>query len=130
MDRFPGKCRLSIVENVPYSEYINSLCASHVVLDQIYSYTPATNALIAMSRGLNVVSGGESDYYNFIGERENHPIINAPTNLDDLTDVLSDVVAHPELIAERGRRSREFVLKHNAAEIVAKRYLDFWTSKL
>jgi glycosyltransferase involved in cell wall biosynthesis len=130
MDRFPGKCRLSIVENVPYSEYINTLCASHVVLDQIYSYTPATNALIAMSRGLNVVSGGESDYYNFIGERENHPIINAPTNLDDLTDVLSDVVAHPELIAERGRRSREFVLKHNAAEIVAKRYLDFWTSKL
>jgi hypothetical protein len=106
------------------------MLSSHVLLDQIYSYTPATNALIAMSRGLNVVSGGEPDFYDFIGEHSNRPIINASTNLDDLTDVLADVVAHPELIAERGRQSRQFVLKHNAANIVAQRYLNFWTSKL
>ncbi len=126
----PGKSRLRIIENVPYAEYVKLMCSSHVVLDQIYSYTPATNALIAMSRGLNVVSGGEDDYYNFIGEHDNRPIINAPTNVDDLTDVLADVVMHPELIAERGLRSREFVIKHNATNIVAQRYLNFWTSKL
>jgi hypothetical protein len=126
----PGKSRLRIIENVPYAEYVKLMCSSHVVLDQIYSYTPATNALIAMSRGLNVVSGGEDDYYDFIGEHDNRPIINAPTNVDDLTDVLANVVMHPELIAERGRRSREFVLKHNATNIVAQRYLNFWTSKL
>lgn len=130
MERMPGKCDLTIVENVPYREYINTLCSSHVVLDQIYSYTPATNALISMSRGLNVVSGGEPDFYEFIGEYENRPIINAPVCLDELTEVLADVVAHPELIAERGRRSREFVIKHNAADVVANRCLKFWTSKL
>jgi hypothetical protein len=50
--------------------------------------------------------------------------------LDELTEALADVVGHPELIAERGRRSREFVVKHNAAEVVAQRYLNFWVSKL
>jgi hypothetical protein len=128
--RMPGKCQLSIIENIPYNEYIQRLCSSHVVLDQIYSYTPATNAMISMARGLNVVSGGEPDFYDFIGEHDNRPIINAPTELDELTEVLADVVAHPELIAERGRRSREFIIKHNAAPIVAQRYLNFWTSKL
>jgi hypothetical protein len=128
--KMPGRCKLTIVENLPYAEYVNTMLSSHVLLDQIYSYTPATNALIAMSRGLNVVSGGEPDFYDFIGEHSNRPIINASTNLDDLTDVLADVVAHPELIAERGRQSRQFVLKHNAANIVAQRYLNFWTSKL
>lgn len=128
--RMPGKCKLAIIENLPYKEYIQALCSSHVVLDQVYSYTPATNALISMARGLNVVSGGESEFYDFIGETDNRPIINAPTELDALTETLAEVVAHPELIAERGRRSREFVIKHNAAEVVAQRYLDFWTSKL
>ncbi len=130
VERMPGKCELTIVENIPYREYVNKLCSCHVVLDQIYSYTPATNALISMSRGLNVVTGGEPDFYDFIGESENRPIINAPTDVDELTEVLADVVSHPELIAERGRRSREFVIKHNSAEVVAQRYLDFWTSKL
>jgi hypothetical protein len=41
-----------------------------------------------------------------------------------------DVAINPEMLIERGQRSREFVEKHNAAPIVAKRYLDFWTSKL
>jgi hypothetical protein len=77
-----------------------------------------------------VVSGGEPDFYEFIGEYENRPIINAPVCLDELTEVLADVVAHPELIAERGRRSREFVIKHNAADVVANRCLKYWTSKL
>lgn len=128
--RMPGRCELRIVENLPYDEYVKVFCSSHVVLDQVYSYTPATNALIAMARGLNVVSGGEPEFYDFIGEKANRPIINAPTDLDELTEALADVVGHPELIAERGRRSREFVVKHNAAEVVAQRYLNFWASKL
>lgn len=128
VDRYPDKAELTIVENRPYAEFVQLLKQAHVVLDQIYSYTPATTALMSMAYGLNVVSGAEPEYYDFIGEYDNRPIINAPIDLDALTRTLEDVVLHPDLIAERGRKSREFVLKHNECEIVARRFLDFWTS--
>lgn len=128
--RHPDRAVLDIVENVPYDEFRRRLRDAHVVLDQIYSYTPATTALMAMAYGLNVVSGGEPEYYDFIGETDNRPIINAPIELDALTDCIEQVLLHPEQIAERGRRSREFVLKHNDCTTVAARFLDFWTRKL
>ncbi len=130
IDRHPGKAELIIVENRPYAEFVELLKGAHVVLDQIYSYTPATTALMAMAYGLNVVSGAEPEYYDFIGEQENRPIINAPIDCDALTDTLERIVLHPEEIAARGRRSREFVVKHNDADVVARRFLDFWTSRL
>lgn len=130
VDEMPDRAELVIVENRPYAEFVGLLKDAHVVLDQIYSYTPATTALMAMAYGLNVVSGGEQEYYDFIGEHDNRPIINAPIELDALTSTLREVVSHPERIARRGCRSREFVLKHNDSEVVARRFLDFWLSKL
>lgn len=130
IERHPDKAELEIVENLPYSSFVHRLRNSHLVLDQIYSYTPATTALMAMAYGLNVVSGAEPEYYSFIGENENKPIINAPTDLDELTDVLEKTILEPNLFYERGRSSREFVLKHNDVNVVARRFLDFWISKL
>ncbi|MBP3537909.1 MAG: glycosyltransferase, partial [Muribaculaceae bacterium] len=121
---------LVIVENRPYEEFTRLLRNAHVVLDQIYSYTPATTALLAMAYGLNVVSGGEPEYYDFIGERDKRPIINAPIDVEPLTDVIEDIILHPELIRERGRRSREFVEKHNDCRVVAHRFLDFWLKRI
>ncbi len=129
-DRYPGKAELTIVENRPFDEFVMLLCNSHVVLDQIYSYTPATTALMAMAYGLNTVSGGESDFYDYIGEHTLRPVINAPVELDELTETLDRTVSAPELIAQRGRESRLFVEKHNDCEIVAARFLDFWTKRL
>lgn len=130
VERYPDRAELVIVENRPFDEFTRLLKGAHVVLDQIYSYTPATTALMAMAYGLNVVSGGEDAYYDFIGEHENRPIINAPIDIEALTATIEDVVMHPGLIAERGRRSREFVEKHNECTLVARRYLDFWISRI
>lgn len=129
VEHYPEKAELVIVENRPFAEFVELLKGAHVVLDQIYSYTPATSALMAMSYGLNVVSGAEPEYYDFIEEYDNRPIINAPIELDALMATIEDVVLHPELIADRGRRSREFVVKHNDCEVVARRFLDFWTKR-
>ncbi|MGM9853054.1 MAG: glycosyltransferase [Muribaculaceae bacterium] len=129
-DASGGRVTLNIVENLPFSQYIGTMTDSHILLDQIYSYTPATNALMAMARGLNVVTGGEEDYYRFIGETENRPIINAPIDVDELTETLREACADTVEIARRGAASRAFVEKHNAADVVARRYLDFWTKRL
>jgi len=130
VSEFPDRAELEIVENVPFADFVERLKRAHVVLDQIYSYTPATTALMAMAYGLNTVSGAEPEYYDFIGEHSNRPIINAPIDLDALTDTLRNVVLNPGEIAGRGRRSREFVLKHNDTEVVARRFLDFWLGKI
>lgn len=130
VERDPQHAELVIVENKPYAEYLELLKSAHVVLDQIYSYTPATNALLAMAYGLNAVSGGEPEFYDFIGETDNRPVINAPTDYESLVDTLLDVVTHRNDIARRGRASREFVVKHNATEKVAARAIDFWNSRI
>jgi len=128
--RHPDKANLTIVENRPYSEYLNLLCKAHIVLDQLYSYTPATNALLAMARGLNVVSGAEPEYYNFIGEYDNRPIISADVRYPVLLENIERAVLDYETIYKRGRDGREFVVKHNDCVTVARRAIDFWSKHL
>lgn len=127
VDRYPDLCELKVVENVPYEEYVTLLGKSHVLLDQLYSYTPATNALLAMARGLIAVSGGEPEYYELIGEKDNQPIINvSPLIEGDIDAKLEWLVKNKNKLPNLSRRSREFVEKHNESHVVVKRYLEFW----
>lgn len=127
----PDKAELVIVENRPYDEYLKLLRNSHVVVDQLYSYTPATNALLAMAMGKVVISGGEPEYFDFIGECEPYPIINPiPGDEEGLYRQLEHLVLNPHLLPELGRRSRELVEKHNDTMIVATRFINFCTSKM
>ena len=130
-DRYPDQCEMEVVENLPYAEYTSRMRASHVLLDQLYSYTPATNALIAMAQGLVAVSGAEPEYYELIGENENHPIVNVtPYDDADIDRQLEYIIQHKDRLPQWSRESREFVLKHNAAPLVAQRHLDFWAQLL
>lgn len=130
VERHPDAAELVIVENRPYNEYLELLKSAHVVLDQIYSYTPATNALLAMAYGLTAVSGGEPEFYDFIGERDNRPVINAQPDYEALVSTLEQTVLDRRTLAARGRASREFVEKHNDVDMVAHRAVDFWTSRI
>ena len=130
VERYPDRSSLDIVENLPYADYLRRQREAHVVLDQLYSFTPATNALLAMAAGLNTLSGAEPEYYDFIGERELRPIINAVPDDEALYRTLEEVVLHPEFIRQRGLQGREFVEKHNSLEVVTDRYLQFWQSRM
>lgn len=130
-DRYPAITELEVVENLPYDEYTRRMRNSHVILDQLYSYTPGTNALIAMAQGLVAVSGAEPEYYDLIGETVNKPIINvSPLVEGDIDRQLCWLVEHRDQLPQMARMSRAFVEKHNAARVVAERYLDFWKTLL
>lgn len=129
-DRHPQSVSLEIVENLPLAEYLKIMAGSHLLLDQIYSYSPATNALMAMARGINVVSGGEPDFYNFIGERENRPIFNARRTVEELTELIDNAATNRAELERRSRQCHDFVLRHNDAPTVAARYLRAWTQCL
>ena len=51
---FPDEVEYVTAENMPFDEYVQLLRSSDVLLDQLYSYTPAMNALQAMAQGLVV----------------------------------------------------------------------------
>lgn len=128
-EQMPDLCEIERVENLPYAEYIQRMNRSHVLLDQLYSYTPATNALLAMAQGMVAVSGAEPEYYELIGETENHPIVNVcPTPEGDIEEKLQWIIANKAKLPELSKLSRAFVEKHNAAGVVADRYLKFWES--
>lgn len=119
--------RLDLVQNVPLEEFNILLSRAHIVVDQLYSYTPATTALSAMAMGKTVISGAEPEYYDFIGEHIDRPIINAdPLNIDALADNLEMLLTQPAILKETGEAGRRFVERHNAADVVARRCIDFW----
>lgn len=125
-EKYPDKAELKVVSNVPYKEYLKEMESSHVILDQIYSYTPATNALLAMAHGLVAVSGAEPEYYDFIGEKDNQPIINVLPDQNDIYNKLEWIVLNKHLLPKLSRQSRAFVEKHNDNFKVAQQYLKIW----
>lgn len=123
----PQLIHTEIVKNLPYQEYLKRMSDSHIVLDQLYSYTPAKNALEAMALGKTVVSGAEPEYYNFIGEDSLHPIINAvPGEEDTLATTLATLAKNPEELSKHAIDGRAFVEKHNSVKIVTDRLLAHW----
>ena len=126
-EQMPNLCELDVAENLPYNEYVERMHSSHVILDQLYSYTPATNALIAMAQGMVAVSGAEDEFYRFIGEDSCRPIVNvSPLIEGDIEQKLRWIVNNKAQLPALSRMSREFVVKHNDSLVVARRHLDFW----
>ena len=84
-----------------------------------------------MAQGLVAVSGAEPEYYDLIGEHDNQPIVNvSPLIEGDIDSKLEWIIQNKAMLPQMSRQSREFVEKHNAAPVVARRYLDFWESIL
>lgn len=119
---YPDLCELRVVENVPYAEYERIMNDSDVLIDQLYSYTPAMNALLAMSKGLVVVGGGEPENYEILDEAELRPIVNVLPNYDSCYNELKELVLHKERIPELKRQSVEYVRRHHDYMKVACQY--------
>lgn len=126
VDKYPNKAAMLWTEDVSYEEYKKRMSESHLVLDQLYSYTPAMNALLAMAKGKVVVGGGEPEMYELLRENELKPIVNVTPNEQDIFDRLEHLILHPELISPLSEQSRIFVEKHHDYRKVAQQYIDFW----
>ena len=126
VSKYPEQVILEKAEGVPFATYQQMIDSSDVLLDQLYSYTPAMNALLAMSKGIIVVGGGEPENYEIIGETELRPIVNVEPTYDSVYHELEQLVLHPERIAELKRESVEYIKKHHDFVKVAMQYVDFW----
>ena len=124
--KYPDSAKLLKAEGLPFAQYQEMMDHSDVILDQLYSYTPAMNALLAMSKGIVVVGGGEPENYDIIGEKELRPIINVQPNYDSVYRELEQLVLHTECILELKQQSIEYVKRHHDYVKVAQQYVDFY----
>lgn len=123
---YSDKCEITVVENLPFEEYEKKMNGQDVILDQAYSYTPAMNALQAMSKGIVCVGGGEPENYDIIGETELRPIINILPDRENVFQALEDLILHPERLSQLKRQSIEYVQKHHDYIKVAQQYVEFY----
>lgn len=132
--RYPDLVEIRRVEDVPFAEYKRLMDSSDVILDQLYSYTPAMNALQAMSQGLVVVGGAEPEYYDlqeasFPDEPPLRPIVNVLPDEDDVYARLCQLVERRDDIQRMKYESRTFIDRYHDHKKVAQQYLDFWTNQ-
>lgn len=121
---------LDVAEGVPFAEYEKLMDRADVVMDQLYSYTPAMNGLLAMSKGKVLVGGGEPENYEILGEQELRPIVNVLPSEQSVYDELERLVTDPERIARLKEQSVEYVARHHEYIKVARQYEDLYKKLL
>lgn len=124
---YPEACMLQVVENVPFSQYAEMLNDAEVILDQLYSYTPAMNALEAMAHGTIVVGGAEPENYELLKENKLRPIVNVQPNEHSVYEALKYLVENrDELVPRLQQESREYIAKYHDYIKVAKSYVELY----
>lgn len=127
-NRYPNQMTISKAESVPFHQYQEMMKHSHVLLDQLYSYTPAMNALNAMAKGLVVVSGGEEEQYELLGERELRPIVNVLPSREDVIQKLESLILRPQAIPQLSDESKEYIRRHHDHILIAQKYEKLYES--
>lgn len=126
--KYPDRMEIVKAEGVPFEQYQHLMDHSDLILDQLYSYTPAMNALLAMSKGIVVVGGGEPENYDILNETELRPIINVEPSYESVFHQLEQLVLHPGRLPLLKQQSKEYVRRHHDHLKVASLYEQFYKS--
>lgn len=120
--KYAHRMVLNVAESLPFDEYQIMMEGSDAILDQLYSYTPSMNSLLAMSKGIICIGGGEPENYSIIGEDELRPIINVQPTYESVYKATEQLVLHPEDIARLKQQGIEYVRRHHDYLKVARQY--------
>lgn len=125
----PAEIDLHTIESVPFEQYCQEIEWADVIVDQLYSYTPAMSALEAMRRGKVVISGGEP--YELEGCCYQAPCINLrPFEDEENYRVLEETLLDAKIIAQLSIDSQAYVRQCHAAERVAEKCVGIWSRLL
>ena len=125
---FPEAIDLCKIESVPFEQYQRLVAEADVVVDQLYSFTPAMGALESMAQGKVVISGYEPEYQQFIYGPQESGIINLrPFDDAHNYEVLRTTLTDRNKIARLQSSSQAFVRKYHNADDVARQFVEFWS---
>jgi len=127
---FPQQFGLRVARDMPFTQYVAAMQQCDLLFDQLYSYTPAMNALEAMSYGMVCVGGGEPESYELLGERLLRPVINVQPNEENCYQQLVPFIQHPEQLYALKQQSIDYVKAHHDYLKVAQQYLHYYEQVL
>lgn len=122
----PERVKVLNIKDLPFNEYLEALRGAHLVLDQLYSYSPGMNALYTMALGRVSGSGAQPEYYDMIGEDELRPIFELSPLNTDLEGHIRELVADSDRLCTMAAEGRLLVERHNDSRLVASRYEEHW----
>lgn len=120
--KYPGRLELRVANGVPFEEYQHLMDGSDAILDQLYSYTPSMNSLLAMSKGIICIGGGEPENYDILGETKLRPVVNVLPTYESVFAEIERLVLHPELVPVLKQQSIAYVRRHHDYTKVARQY--------
>ena len=128
--QYPDRLNLTVVNGLPFDEYVRTMLGSDAIMDQLYSYTPSMNPLEAMAHGIICIGGGEPENYEIINETTLRPIINVLPTYESCVRELTRLVNNLSLIPQLRRDSYEYVRKHHEYIKVARQYEELYRGLL
>lgn len=129
----PGQILLDKIVSVPFDEYQRRVAQADVIVDQLYSFTPAMAALESMSHGKVVISGFEPEYAAFLGDDDEcfPPLLNLrPFEPEANYRLLEETLLDRKKIARLKQNSQAFVKRYHDADVVARQYVEAWNQML
>ena len=122
----PDKVTVECVRNLSLKEYLGRMKYSHLVLDQYYAYSPATNALQAMALGKVAGTGAQPEYYDYINHHSSCPVFSLSPFEPSLKERLRTLILDPSPLPDMAAEGRKIVERHNDVRIVTQRFLEVW----
>lgn len=117
---------LLVVENVPFAQYQQLVADSDILLDQAYSYTPAMNALMAMSKGVVVIGGAEDVHYELLSPETPHGIINIKPNVESVAQALDSLLCNKKMLQQLKRDAITYIQLNHEHMMVAQQYYNLY----
>ncbi len=127
----PGKLEVKMVKDLSLSDYLEELRNSHIVIDQLYSYSPATNALQTMALGRITASGAQPEYYEYIHE-ESRPIfcLSPLEEEETIKERLHSLIEDKSALHVMAREGRRLAEKHNDVREIATLFESHWRNNI
>ena len=119
---YPTRFELVKAENVPFNEYQRLMEGCDILLDQLYSYSPSMNTLLAMQKGLVCIGGGEEATYDLLDEQSLRPVVNVEPTPESVRQALLHLITHPDEVQRLKDESIAFVNKYHNHILVAEQY--------
>ena len=127
-NEMPDKCTVTQVGNLPLNQYLCKMQESHIVLDQLHSYSPGTNAFQAMALGKVAATGAQPEFYEYLDEPDNGGIIplSPLMDMDDWKEKFRQLILSPDCLQSMADEGRRIVASHNDVGVVTSKFERHW----
>ena len=115
-----------VLSNLPPERYWKEVREADIVVDQVWSQSPGTNALLSLAMGKVVFSGNTAAgaaYFPFGAES---PVRDAPPDPDALAEALSRALDERHAFARLAEAGRHYVATHHHPVRVAAAFVALW----